>query len=82
MHFKKDTSFLDCKHKHMMTSGAPPDKVGVLYRLLPIEFHCSQAELIVIILWFLVLSQFLYRLYGVPVDENPLDNVSDPLGIK
>ena len=33
------TSFLDCKHKHMMKSGAPPDKVGVLYRLLPIEFH-------------------------------------------
>ena len=21
------TSFLDCKHKHMMKSGAPPDKV-------------------------------------------------------
>ena len=28
---EKDTSFLDCKHKHMMKSGAPPDKVGVLY---------------------------------------------------
>ena len=23
----------------MMKRGAPPDKVGVLYRLLPIEFH-------------------------------------------
>ena len=23
----------------MMKSGAPPDKFGVLYRLLPIEFH-------------------------------------------
>ena len=34
-----DTSFLDCKQKHMIKSGAPPDKVGVLYRLLPIEFH-------------------------------------------
>ena len=33
------TSFLDCKHKQMMKSGAPPDKVGVLYHLLPIEFH-------------------------------------------
>ena len=32
-------TFLDCKYKHMMKSGAPPDKVGVLYRLLPIEFH-------------------------------------------
>ena len=31
--------FFDCKHKHMMKSGAPPDKVRVLHRLLPIEFH-------------------------------------------
>ena len=23
----------------MMKSGAPPDKLGFLYRLLPIEFH-------------------------------------------
>ena len=36
---EQDTSFLDCKHKHMMKSGAPPDKVGVLHSLLPIEFH-------------------------------------------
>ena len=43
---EQDTSFLDCKHKHMMKRGAPPDKVGVLYCLLPIEFHGSQAELI------------------------------------
>ena len=28
---------IDCKHKHMMKSGAPPDKV--LYCLLLIEFH-------------------------------------------
>ena len=28
---EEDTSFLDCKHKHMMKSGAPPDKFGVLY---------------------------------------------------
>ena len=34
-----DTSFLDCKHKHIVKSGAPPDKVGVMYPLLPIEFH-------------------------------------------
>ena len=33
------TSFLDCKHKHMIKSGAPPAKVGVLHRLRPIEFH-------------------------------------------
>ena len=33
---EQDTSFLDCKHKHMMKSGAPPDTV--LLRLLPIEF--------------------------------------------
>ena len=36
---EQDTSLLDCKHKHMMKSGAPPDKVGVLHCLLPIEFH-------------------------------------------
>ena len=36
---EQDTSFLDCKQKHLMKSGAPPDKVGVLHRLLPIEFH-------------------------------------------
>ena len=36
---EQDTSLLDCKHKHMMKSGAPPDKVGVLYRLLPMESH-------------------------------------------
>ena len=36
---EQDTCFLNCKHKHMMKSGAPPDQVGVLYRLLPIEFH-------------------------------------------
>ena len=35
---EQDKSFLDCKHKHMMKSGVPPDKVRVLYRLLPIEF--------------------------------------------
>ena len=36
---EQDTSFLDCKHNYMMKNGAPPDKVGVLYLLLPIEFH-------------------------------------------
>ena len=34
-----DTSFLDCKHRHMMKSGAPPDKVGALHHLLPTELH-------------------------------------------
>ena len=28
------TSILDCKHKHMMKRGAPPDKFGVLYRIV------------------------------------------------
>ena len=28
---EQDTSFLECKHKHMIKSGAPPDKFGVLY---------------------------------------------------
>ena len=32
---EQDTSFFDCKHKHMikLKTGAPPDKVGVLYRM-------------------------------------------------
>ena len=33
------TPLFYCKHKHMMKSGAPSDKVGSLHRLLPIEFH-------------------------------------------
>ena len=36
---EQDTSFLHCKHKHMMKSGAPPDKFRVLYPLLRREFH-------------------------------------------
>ena len=36
---EQDTSFLDCRHKHMMKNGAPPDKFGVLHRLLHTEFH-------------------------------------------
>ena len=31
---EQDTSFLDCKHKHMMKSRAPPDKFRVLYCML------------------------------------------------
>ena len=31
---EQDISFLDCRHKHMMKSGAPPDKFGVLYRMV------------------------------------------------
>ena len=36
---EQDTSLLDSKHKHMTKSGTPSDKVGVLHRLLPKEFH-------------------------------------------
>ena len=31
--------FPDCKHKHMIKSGDPHDKVGVQHHLLPIEFY-------------------------------------------
>ena len=31
---EQDTSFLDCKHKHMMKGGAPPDKFGVPYHMV------------------------------------------------
>ena len=54
---EQDISFLDCKHKHMMKCGAPPDKfrVHILYVYLQ-NSMVSQAELIlrVITLWFLV----------------------------
>ena len=45
---EQDTSFLDCKHKHMKKSGAPPENFRVLPRLFSIEFkfNASQAELI------------------------------------
>ena len=39
---KQDTSFLDCKHKHMMKCKAPPDTFGVL---LPIEFLGSTSRI-------------------------------------
>ena len=28
---ERDTSFPDCKHKHMLENGAPPYKFGVVY---------------------------------------------------
>ena len=31
---EQDTPFLDCNDKHMMKSRAPPDKFGVLYRMV------------------------------------------------
>ena len=31
---EEDTSFLDCKHKHMMKRGARPDKFGVLCHIV------------------------------------------------
>ena len=30
---EQDTSFPDCKHKHVMKNGAPPDRFGVLHCL-------------------------------------------------
>ena len=43
---EQDPSFVDCKHKHMMKSGAPPDKFGVLYRMFTyiLPSMVSQAE--------------------------------------
>ena len=45
---EQDTSFLGCKHKHMMKSGASPDNVGVLAVLYVYlqNSMVSQAELI------------------------------------
>ena len=41
---EQDSSFVDCKHKHIMKSGAPPDKFGVLYICSPVEFHLARAS--------------------------------------
>ena len=41
---EQDTSFLDCKHKHVMKSTAPPDKSCSIW--LPIEFHGSTSRII------------------------------------
>ena len=35
---EQDTSFFDCKHKHVMKSGAPPDKSESCTVCLPIEY--------------------------------------------
>ena len=36
---EQDTSFLDCKHKHLMKSGAPLTNSESCTLRLPIEFH-------------------------------------------
>ena len=41
---EQDTSFLDCKHKHMSGNGAPPDRFGVLYCLPHLVFHGLQQD--------------------------------------
>ena len=43
---EQDPSFADCKHKHVMKNGAPPDKFGVLYRMFTyiLPSMVSQAE--------------------------------------
>ena len=41
---EQDTSFLDCKHKHMIKSGAQPDKFGVLYRIVTYRIPCFHKQ--------------------------------------
>ena len=44
---EQDTSFLNCKHKHMMKCEAPPDKFGVQVPYVYLQNSMlSQAELI------------------------------------
>ena len=43
---EQDTYLLNCTRKHMMKSGAPPDRIRVLHHPLPIESMVSQAELV------------------------------------
>ena len=39
------TPFLDCKHKHRMKTGAPPDKFGVLYRMVTYRIPCFTSRI-------------------------------------
>ena len=44
---EQDTSFPDCKRKHMMKCGAPPDKFGVhigIYRMFNYIIPCFQKQ--------------------------------------
>ena len=86
---EQDTSFLDGNHKHMMKSGAPPDKVG---SPAPSSMD-SQAELIlrVITVWFLVLSQFfrdgmgpfnIYLMYCLLLNRNSICPIKKTLYIR
>ena len=36
---ERDISSSDCKHKHILENGAPPDKFVVMYHLSHREFH-------------------------------------------
>ena len=52
---ERDPSSPDCKYKHMLENGAPPDKFGVQYRLIYLEFHGFNSRIdICITFWFLV----------------------------
>ena len=64
---EKNTSFCDCKHKHMMKNGAPPEEFRVLHRLLPIEFHGFTSRIIVSKGFHSLVSGIIsifYRRYG------------------
>ena len=41
---EQDTSFLDCKHKHMMKCGAPHDKFIILYRMVTYRITWFQKQ--------------------------------------
>ena len=56
------TSSPDCKHKHMLEAGAPPDKFGVLYRLLHTEFHVTAGSMfLAYYTLFPDINSFFYR---------------------
>ena len=77
---EQDTSFLDCKQKHMMKRGAPPDKVRVLYRCNLWSTIVSQAELIFKGYYSFVsnLISFLAMVW-VPL-RSTMTSISEPLG--
>ena len=69
---ESDTSFPDCKYKHMVKNGAPFVKFGVLYRQLHIEIHGFNSRIDVLGLTHL---GFWYLLNSLTDSMGPFLNV-------
>ena len=61
---ERDTSSLDCKHKHVAENGVPPDKFGVLYRVLRIKINGSNSRIYAVGLSHFG-SWYTFKMYGL-----------------